>query len=141
MLADDVAPGVAALPDQVDAVEQLVAALVHVQSAIDFELDGMQARSRVAVVLGDEAAGIGLVASDRIAKRAHGFLDHVGKQACATGAVAVADHHVRPPRLVARHPDRRHRMAIHHDHGSKRLMRLVDQPPQRELQPISPEAR
>jgi hypothetical protein len=54
-----------------------------------------------------------------------------GSSAGAAGAVAVADHDVGPPRLVARHADRRHRMAIHQDHGAERLMRLVDQPPQR----------
>src|SRR3954465_8089666 len=52
--------------------------LVHVDRAVEFELDGMQAARRIAVMLGDEAAGIGLVAADRIAERAHGRFDHVG---------------------------------------------------------------
>ena len=82
-------------------------------------------------MLGDETAGIGLVAPDRVTQPGHGFLDHVGQQGGATGAVAVADHHVRPPRLVARDTDRGHRMAIHQDHGAEPLMRLVDQPAQR----------
>ena len=45
----------------------LEAALVHVERAVELELDGMQARGRVAVMLGDEAAGIGLVAAHRVA--------------------------------------------------------------------------
>src|SRR6478735_6866230 len=65
-------------------------ALIHVDRAVQFELDGVQAGGRIAVVFGDEAAGIGLVASDRIAKPDHGFLDRVGEQGCATGAVAIA---------------------------------------------------
>src|ERR1043166_1817542 len=42
--------------------------LVHVDRAVKLELDGMQAGSRVAVMLGDETARIGLVTADRIAE-------------------------------------------------------------------------
>ena len=42
--------------------------LIHVDRAVEFELDGMQPGCRVAVMLGDEAAGIGLVTPDRIAE-------------------------------------------------------------------------
>src|SRR6266852_9486075 len=63
--------------------------LVHVDRPVKFELDGVQSAGRVAVMLGDETTGIRLVASDRITKLPHGFLDHVGKQGRATGAVAV----------------------------------------------------
>src|SRR5258705_3320370 len=40
----------------------LEAPLVHVERAVELELDGMQPGSRIAVMLGNEAAGIGLVA-------------------------------------------------------------------------------
>src|SRR5215216_4948097 len=81
----------------------LATPLVHVDRAVEFELDGVQPACRIAVMLGDEAAGIGLVAADRIAEPAHGCLDHVGQQRSAARAVAVADDNVRAPRLVARH--------------------------------------
>ena len=41
----------------------LVTAFVHIKGAVDLELDSMQARGRIAVVLGDKAAGIGLIAA------------------------------------------------------------------------------
>ena len=47
-----------------NAAERSIAPLVHVERAVDLELDGMQAGGRIAVMLGDEAAGIGLVAAD-----------------------------------------------------------------------------
>src|SRR5437870_8619972 len=75
--------------------------LVHIDRAVELELDGVQSAGRVAIVLGDEAAGIGLVAADRIAEPAHDLLDDIWQQAGATGAVAVADHDVGPPRPVA----------------------------------------
>src|SRR6478609_5447746 len=42
--------------------------LVHVDRSVELELHGVQATGRVAVMLGDEAAGIGLVTADRIAE-------------------------------------------------------------------------
>ena len=77
------------------------APLIHIDRAVEFELHGVQAAGRVTVMLGDEAAGIGLVAAGRLAEPAHGFLDDIGQQARATGAIAVADHDIGPPRLVA----------------------------------------
>src|SRR5437879_12831498 len=44
--------------------------LVHVDGAVEFELDGVQSGCRIAVMLGDETAGIRLVASHRITKPA-----------------------------------------------------------------------
>ena len=43
--------------------------LVHVDRAVELDLDGVQSACRIAVMLGDETAGIGLVAADRIAER------------------------------------------------------------------------
>src|SRR5690242_21590901 len=41
----------------------LEAALIHVERAVELDLDGVQACGRVAVMLGDAAAGVGLVAA------------------------------------------------------------------------------
>src|SRR5215469_15113877 len=54
---------------------RLIAALIHVQRAVDLELNRMQPGSRIAVMLGDEAAGIWLVAAHGIAETAHTLLD------------------------------------------------------------------
>src|SRR5207237_1271634 len=65
-------------------------ALVHVERAVDLDLRGMKSRGRIAVMFGDKTAGIRLVAQDAVAEIAQGFLDHIGHQRRATGAVAVA---------------------------------------------------
>src|SRR5581483_11085470 len=78
----------------------LVAPLVHVQGAIDFELDGMQARGWIAVVLGDEAAGIGLVAAHRIAERPQPLLNCFRDRRHTARAIAVSEHEFRPWSLV-----------------------------------------
>src|SRR5437870_5301180 len=80
----------------------LAAALVHVDCAIELDLDRMQRAAGIAVMLGDEAARIGLVAADRVAKALHRVLDHVGQQRRAARAIAVADHEIGPARFLAR---------------------------------------
>src|SRR5262249_19961453 len=45
---------------------RFVTALVHVQRPVDLELNGVQSGGWVAVMLGDEAAGIGLVTAHRV---------------------------------------------------------------------------
>src|SRR4051794_18675165 len=79
--------------------------LVHIDRAVELELDRVQAGRRIAVMLGDEAARIGLVAADRIAESRHGLLDRVGQARRAARAIAVADHDVGPARFVARNAD------------------------------------
>src|SRR5262245_54344838 len=64
--------------------------LVHIERAVELELDGMQPGGRIAVVLGDEASGIGLVAADRIALAAQRRFDRLGHRRHAACAVAVA---------------------------------------------------
>src|SRR5262245_36039177 len=71
----------------------LVAALVHVQRAVDLELYRMQPGRRISVVLGDEAPRIGLVAADRVTEAAQRRLDRLGDGCDATRAVAVAEYH------------------------------------------------
>src|SRR6476659_7104610 len=56
----------------------LEAALVHIKRAVELQLDGVQAGGRIAVVLGDEAPRIRLVAAYRIALRAQWGLDRLG---------------------------------------------------------------
>src|SRR5450756_3244651 len=51
---------------------------VHVDRAVEFELDGMQAGGRIAVMLGDEAAGIGLVPAHGVAQAAQGLFHGLG---------------------------------------------------------------
>src|SRR5262249_46265771 len=74
--------------------------LVHVKRAVEFELDGVQAGGRVAVMLGDEASGIGLVAADRVALRAQRRFDRLRHCRHATGAIAVTEHYVGARTLV-----------------------------------------
>ena len=74
--------------------------LVHVERAVEFELDGVQAGGRVAVVLGDEPASIGLVAADRITHLAQHAFDGFRDRRDAARPVAVAEHHVGPRALV-----------------------------------------
>ena len=84
-----------------EAWAALALAFIHIDRAVEFDLDGVQAAGRVAVVLGDEAAGVGLVARERVAKAGHHLLDGIRKQRRAARAVAVADHDVGAARLVA----------------------------------------
>ena len=66
--------------DLLEARGALAAALVHVYRAVQFDLDGVQPARRVAVMLGDEATGIGFVAAERIAHAAEAAFDHVGEE-------------------------------------------------------------
>src|SRR5262245_37773507 len=74
--------------------------LVHVKRAVKFELDGVQAGGRVAVMLGDEASGIWLVAADRVALRPQRRFDRLRHCRHATRAIAVTQHHVGARALV-----------------------------------------
>src|SRR5665647_2136610 len=78
-----------------EPADTLVTAFVHVERAVDLELDGMEARGRVAVMLGDEAAGIGLVAAHGVAQRPQRRFHGFRHDADATGAIAVAEHEFR----------------------------------------------
>src|SRR5690606_33402529 len=60
-------------------------------------------------------------------------VDDVRNLRRATGFIAITDYDVRPPRLLRRDAGRWHRMAIHEDDGTERLMCLIDQPSQREV--------
>src|SRR6185312_14444675 len=64
-------------PQAREVLRTLVAPLVHVKRTVDLELDGVQPGGRVAVMFGDEAASIRLVAGDAVAepaqRRFHGL--------------------------------------------------------------------
>src|SRR5664280_2594282 len=96
-----------------------VAALVHVKRAVDLELDGVQAGGRVAVMLGYEAAGIGLIPAHGVAQAAQGLFNGLGHRTDATGAVAVAEYEFRPWPLVLMAGGGRHGMAIDQHGGAK----------------------
>jgi hypothetical protein len=68
--------------------------------------------SRLAVVLGDEPTGVGLVTDHRIAAGAQGRLDEVREHPGTARAVAVAEHDVGLARLLAGDARRGHRMAV-----------------------------
>src|SRR6516162_11014505 len=71
-----------------------VSAFIHVQRAVDLKLNGVQPGCRVAVMLGDEAAGIWLVAAYGVAEAAHALLDCFRHDADATGAVAITENEI-----------------------------------------------
>src|ERR1039457_6663300 len=111
--------GLRAPPQPVERAGARVAALVHVKRAVDLELDGMEAGSRVAVMLGDEAAGIGLIPAHGVAQATQGLFHGLGHRADATGAVAVAEYEFRPWPLVLMAGGGRHGMAIDQHGGAK----------------------
>ena len=113
--------------DPGEALSPLVAPFVHVKRAIDLELDGVQPRGRIAVVLGDEAAGIGLVAADRVALLAQGLLHHVGDDVDATGAVAVAEHEFGACTFVPMSGIRRHGMTVDQHGGAEFAVQAGEQ--------------
>ena len=98
--------------------QPLDAVLVHVQRALDLDLQGVDTGLGAAVVAGGEAAGIGVVAADAIARLGQNVLGGIGHGLGATGAEAVAQHHVGTlvPRVPVHGPAKgRHRMAINQD--------------------------
>src|SRR5262249_27953845 len=101
--------------------------LVHIKRAVELELDGVQAGGRVAVVLGDEASGIRLVAADRVALRAQRRFDRLRHRRHATGAIAVTEHHVGARTLVLGAGARRHGMTIDQDGRSEVPMNAREQ--------------
>jgi hypothetical protein len=76
--------------------------LVHVERAVDLDLQGMDADLRPPVGLRDVSPGIGLVARHRVAEALQRLLGDVGDDRLAARAVAVAKDEVgpRPPSRV-----------------------------------------
>src|SRR5262249_25519225 len=119
--------------------------LVHVKRAVELELDGMQAGSRIAVMLSDEAARIRLVAAHRIALRAQGRFDGLGDRSDATRAVPITQHDVGARTLVLAAGARRHGMTIDQDRSSEIPVDAREKAAQRAMvrlvQPLNPPNR
>ena len=72
--------------------------LVHVEAAIDLDLQRMKPSARPSVMFGDEAAGIGLVVGDGVAHR------HSSTIACSVSAGAAAAPNRSPMMKSGRNP-------------------------------------
>jgi two-component system, cell cycle response regulator CpdR len=105
--------------------------LVHVDRAVELELDRVEAGSWIAVVLGDESPGIGLVAAHRIAQRAQGLLRALHHRGGAAGAVTVSDDDIRAWTLVLGAGRRRHGVAIDQHRGPELPVQTGKQAAQR----------
>ena len=90
------AHGPSAAVTSLEALVPLEPLLVEIERAVDLDLERMEAMSRPAVVLGDVAAGIGLVAAHRVAVAGEDLGGEFGEAGRAARPVAVADHHVGP---------------------------------------------
>src|SRR5436189_1180114 len=91
----------------------------------------MKSRSRVAVMLGDEAARIGLVAAHRIAQLAEGLVGDFRYDWHAACAVAVTDNDIGARPVVLRADVRRHGVEIDQYRGAEVAMDARQQAPQR----------
>ena len=100
------------------------ARLVHVKGAVDLDLHGVAAGGGRAVMLGDVAAGVGLVAADAIAAREQRQFERLDRPRRGAGAEPVAEHDVERSRLGER---RRHRMAVDQDRHAESRARALDQ--------------
>ena len=79
----------------------------------------MQSGGRIAVMLGDEAAGVWLVAADGVAERPQRLFHRLCHDADATRAVTVAQHKFRPRTFVPMPGGRGHGMAIDQHGGAE----------------------
>src|SRR5258708_29995227 len=79
----------------------------------------MQAGSLIAVMRGDEATRIRLVAAYRIALRARRRFDGLGERGDATRAVPITEHDIGARALVFAASARRHGMTVDQDRGSE----------------------
>src|SRR6185369_9429416 len=112
------------------AAGSLEAALVHIYGAIDLDLKRVAAVARRAIVLGDETAGIRLVAHHAKAFGAEQLFEQARDLLSAGSAVAVAEHDIyaRPAMHAGmRAGGRGHRVAIQEKHIAERLIRPADE--------------
>lgn len=86
--------------------------LVHVKPAIDLDLQCMEMADGAAIVLGDEASGVGLVMGDGVAHADQQADRRLGQRCRGGHAETVADDEVGPDTAVADPDARRHRVAI-----------------------------
>src|SRR6478735_11860616 len=98
--------------------------LVHIERAIDLDLERVNALMRPAVILGDIAAGIRSIQHDDVPERsklAAGKADQVG---AAGGAKAVAEHKIRAAYALIGHWTRGHRMAVNENRHAELALGL-----------------
>src|SRR5690606_27629860 len=96
--------------ERIEAAGLVIGLLVHVQPAIDLDLQGLDPLSGPAVMFGYEAARIGLVVRHRIshaAEYAHGMIDQPWR---GRAPEAVAYDDVGPPAILAGPDAGRHGM-------------------------------
>src|SRR5262249_56996439 len=79
----------------------LIPSLVHIARAIDLKLNGMQSGGRIAVMLGDEATRVRLVAAQGVTEAAHTLFDDLRHYSNTAPARAIAEHHIRAGPFVA----------------------------------------
>src|SRR5678815_549986 len=108
--------------------------LIHIEAAVYLDLQRMQAPRRPAVMLGDEAARIRLVAADGIAEPLQGVGGAIGELRHAARAKPVAEHEIRPDACRAAADVRGHRMAVDQDGEPEADMRLSEEPTQRVME-------
>ena len=107
-----------------------VTALVHIEGAVDLDLQGMAAALGAAVMPGRKAAGIGRVERDGEVALGQKLPRRFDDLRGAGGAVAIAEHDIgglRPARQAGR---RRHRVAIDQEIAAEHLLGLLDKPAQ-----------
>ena len=91
----------------------------------------MQARGRVAVVLGDEAARVGLVAADQITELPQGGFDRLGDGGDAARSVAIAQHDIGARAFLLGAAGRGHGMAVDQRRGPEFVVDVGEQFSQR----------
>ena len=95
-----------------EALVQGMAALVHEQAAAQLDLQGVAAMGRLAVALGDVAAGIGPVARDPQARGREQPLGGLDQARVAAAAEPIAQRHVDRPFAACRCRQGRHGVAV-----------------------------
>src|SRR5262252_2961169 len=80
--------------DALEARTAPEARLIEIKAAVDLDLEGVDGLGGPAVMLGDIAAGIGIVARHRIAETAQRDLHLVGQCRRASAAAAIAEHEI-----------------------------------------------
>ena len=103
--------------------------LVHVEPAVELELNRMQPRRGVAVVLRDEPARVRLVAAHREPEIAQRLFDGFRHRTDTARAVAIAQHHVGARAFVLAAGRRRHGVAVDQHRRAELAMHAREQPP------------
>src|SRR5262249_317916 len=122
--------GLHILRQTVESRRTLILAFIHVEGTVDLKLNGVKPDGRVAVVFGDEAAGVWLVAADGVAERPQSFLDGLRHHADAACAVAISEHELWSRPLIPMAGRRWHRMAIDQHGRAEFAMQTGKEPAQ-----------